>query len=379
MFSLAENTGHGPVIKVIGIGGAGRNAVEQMHKESIEGANFICANTDSQAMLYDCDGVDNIQLGAQLTGGLGAGSNPEIGRQAAIESKEQLVEHICGADLVFIAAGMGGGTGTGAAPEVAQMAREHDVLTVAVVTTPFKYEQKARAQNAQEGLNELSKHINSLIVIDNNKLIEAHPDDMPLSEAFARANDVLGNAVRCITELVIKPGQINVDFADVKTVMSVNGMAVMGTGSASGSDRAMEAVHNALSSPLIDQHDMSHARGVIINVTTASEKLLTGEYHGICDHIGKLTDSDAQVISGTVYDDDMGDALRVSVIAAGLQGQPGESRRSRAGQVRPPPRPVSTGGGYKPVPRPQQRVVNSKAAAQKDMVSIPAFLRDQAD
>ncbi|MCH9663332.1 MAG: cell division protein FtsZ [Gammaproteobacteria bacterium] len=326
-------------------------------------------------MIDGYDDVVNIQLGSDLTSGLGAGARPDIGRQAAQQSKDQLADVIASTDLIFIAAGMGGGTGTGAAPVIAQLAREHDVLSVAVVTTPFKHEGKMRAKNASEGIEELSKYTDSLITVDNNKLIDLEQDDITLACAFDEANKVLSNAVKCITEIVTEPGYINVDFADLKMVMSETGMAMIGTGIASGANRAVDAVRAALDSPLINQQDMSQAKGMIINVT-GNSKMKLSEYNSVCDQIKKMADSEAHVFSGMVFNEEMGDNMRVSIVAAGLQETPTPVARGGHGDPR---------GGLRPEPlygrfaSRQSRAVNSKADLSAELVSVPAFLRNQAD
>ena len=266
MFELVDNAPQNAVIKVIGVGGGGGNAVRHMIEHNVEGVDFICANTDAQA-LADIDSKTILQLGNDITKGLGAGSNPEVGRAAALEDRDRIAEALFGADMVFVTAGMGGGTGTGAAPIVAEIARDMGILTVAVVTRPFSFEGKKRLTIAEQGLKELEQHVDSLITVPNEKLLEVMGKSTSLLHAFKEANDVLFGAVQGIADLIIRPGMINVDFADVKTVMSEMGSAMMGTGSASGEGRAREAAERAINSPLLDDIDLSGAKGLLVNIT----------------------------------------------------------------------------------------------------------------
>ena len=314
MFKLMDSNKQQAVIKVIGVGGGGGNAVDHMMINTIEGVDFIKANTDAQA-LEAIESYSTIQIGAGLTKGLGAGANPEIGKQAALEDKERLSESLEGADMVFITAGMGGGTGTGAAPVIAQLAKEMGILTVAVVSRPFMFEGKRRADVADAGIDELTEHLDSLITISNQKLLEV--DDVPITSAFSMANEVLQGAVQGIAELITRQGLINVDFADVTTVMQEMGKAMMGSGSASGEDRAAEAVRGALFSPFLEGVDVSGARGMLVNIT-ASTSITMGEFSMVGEAVNEYTTEDAIIVIGAVIDESMGDELRVTVIATGL-------------------------------------------------------------
>lgn len=305
------------VIKVIGVGGCGGNAVDHMIKKNVSGVEFICANTDAQA-LQKSEAATTLQIGTDITKGLGAGAKPEVGRQSAIEDRDHIAEMIEGADMLFIAAGMGGGTGTGAAPIIAEVAREMGILTVAVVTKPFVFEGK-RTKVAEEGLEELSQYVDSLIVIPNEKLMEVLGESVPFLEAFSAANDVLHNAVSGIAEIINCPGLINVDFADVSTVMSEMGMAMMGSAEASGENRANIAAEQAVASPLLEDVNLANARGVLVNIT-ASATLTMKEYYDVMNAIKGFAADDATVIVGTVMDENIGDTLRVTMVATGLNG-----------------------------------------------------------
>jgi len=304
------------VIKVIGVGGGGGNAVAHMLSQSIDGVQFICANTDVQA-LKNVPAESVIQLGEQITKGLGAGADPEIGRQAAEEDRDRLREILSGSDMVFITAGMGGGTGTGAAPIVAEITRELGILTVAVVTKPFSFEGRMRMQVAEQGLRELSRHVDSLITIPNNKLLTVLGKNISLLNAFKAANNVLFGAVQGIAELITRPGLINVDFADVRTVMSEMGMAMMGTGSATGENRARNAAEMAVASPLLDDINLSGARGVLVNIT-AGLNMSIGEFEEVGDVVKNFTSDSATVVVGTVVDPALEDEMRVTVVVTGL-------------------------------------------------------------
>lgn len=306
-----------PVIKVIGVGGGGGNAVNHMVAAKIEGAEFICANTDAQA-LRNVGAKTVIQLGNEITKGLGAGANPEIGRQAALEDKKVIEEHLKGTDMLFITAGMGGGTGTGAAPVVAEIAKELGILTVAVVTKPFNFERGRRMAIAEKGIADLVQHVDSLITIPNQRLLAVMPKNTRLQDAFAAANDVLLGAVQGIAELITSPGIINLDFADVRTVMSEMGMAMMGTGIGRGDQRASEAAQQAVSSPLLEDIDLKGARGILVNVISNSDMGLH-ELDEVMDIITSFCSEDATVISGTSIDNSLEDELRVTVVATGLQ------------------------------------------------------------
>ena len=317
MFEIMEKDSQEAVIKVIGVGGCGGNAVDHMISKNVGGVEFICANTDAQA-LRKSGAETTLQIGTDITKGLGAGAKPEIGRAAAIEDRDRIAEMIEGADMLFITAGMGGGTGTGAAPIIAEVAKEMGILTVAVVTKPFSFEGK-RTKVAEAGLEELSQYVDSLIVIPNEKLMEVLGEDVPFLEAFRAANDVLHNAVSGIAEIINCPGLVNVDFADVRTVMSEMGMAMMGSAEASGDNRAIIAAEQAVASPLLEDVNLANARGVLVNIT-ASSSLKMKEYYNVMNTIKEFTAEDATVILGTVVDESIGDKLRVTMVATGLNG-----------------------------------------------------------
>lgn len=317
MFEIMEKNSQEAVIKVIGVGGCGGNAVEHMIDKNVGGVEFICANTDMQA-LKKSKAKTVLQMGLSMTKGLGAGAKPEIGRDAAMEDRDAIAELIEGADMLFITAGMGGGTGTGAAPVIAQVAKDMGILTVAVVTKPFEFEGK-RTKVASDGLEELSKHVDSLIIIPNEKLIEVLGEDVPFLEAFRAANDVLHNAVSGIAEIINLPGLVNVDFADVRTVMGEMGMAMMGSAVAEGADRARIAAEQAVASPLLEDVNLANARGVLVNVTS-SESLTLKEYYAVMNTIKEFTADDATVIIGSVFDETLEDSLRVTMVATGLSG-----------------------------------------------------------
>jgi cell division protein FtsZ len=316
MFELSEGTSNNAVIKVIGVGGGGSNAIEHMMQENIDGVEFICANTDAQA-LKNSNAQVVIQLGEEITKGLGAGADPEVGRKSAEENRDRIHEVLAGADMVFITAGMGGGTGTGAAPVFAQIAKELGILTVAVVTKPFVFEGKKRLHVADEGIKELAKNVDSLITIPNNKLLSVLGKDITLLNAFKVANNVLLGAVQGIAELITRPGLINVDFADVRTVMSEMGMAMMGTGVSAGDDRAQEASKAAISSPLLEDIDITDAQGVLVNITAGLDMSI-GEFEAVGDVIKSFASENATVVVGTVIDPEMADELRVTVVVTGL-------------------------------------------------------------
>jgi cell division protein FtsZ len=316
MFELADTNTQNAVIKVVGVGGGGGNAVEHMMTHKIEGVEFICANTDAQA-LKNSSAHTVIQLGESITRGLGAGANPEIGRRSAEEDRDRIKAAISGADMIFITAGMGGGTGTGAAPIVAQIAKELGILTVAVTTKPFSFEGKVRMQTADKGIMDLGQNVDSLITIPNNKLLSVLGKNVSLVNAFKAANDVLRGAVQGIAELITRPGLINVDFADVRTVMSEMGMAMMGTGVASGEHRARIAAEAAISSPLLEDVDLNGARGVLVNITAGLDMSI-GEFEEVGDAIKSITSDSATVVVGTVIDPELRDEIRVTVIVTGL-------------------------------------------------------------
>ncbi|TDG15076.1 cell division protein FtsZ [Seongchinamella unica] len=389
MFELIDNVPSNAVIKVIGVGGGGGNAVKHMIDNSVEGVDFICANTDAQA-LSDIESKTVLQLGGDITKGLGAGANPEIGRAAAMEDRERIADSLRGADMVFITAGMGGGTGTGGAPVVAEVARELGILTVAVVTRPFPFEGKKRLKIAHEGVAELQQHVDSLITIPNEKLLEVLGKNTSLLDAFKEANDVLLGAVQGIADLIIRPGMINVDFADVRTVMSEMGMAMMGTGSSKGENRAREAAERAINSPLLDDIDLQGARGILVNITAGLD-LALGEFAEVGDTIEEFASEEATVVVGTVIDPDMTDELKVTVVATGLGT---EAARAPLQVVDSAPKPAAASTetdeapDYRDLDRPavqrRQRaagVQNTAVAADADeeYFDIPAFLRRQAD
>jgi len=338
-FELIENYTPGATIKVVGIGGGGGNAVNQMVESSIEGVEFICVNTDAQA-LRAFTGKSTLQIGSGVTKGLGAGANPEVGRQAALEDRERISEMLSGSDMVFITAGMGGGTGTGAAPVVAQIAKDMGVLTVAVVTKPFPFEGQRRLGVAQQGIDELGHHVDSLITIPNAKLLSVLGAEISLLNAFKSANQVLSGAVQGIAELITRPGLINVDFADVRTVMSEMGMAMMGSGTASGEDRALLAAQSAIGSPLLEDVNLNGACGILVNVT-AGMNMTMKEFEEVGTTIADLASEDATVVIGTVIDPDMTDDIRVTVVATGLGEQ-------KAKAMEPPMKVVRTGTDNRP-------------------------------
>ena len=383
MFEPMELT-NDAVIKVIGVGGGGGNAVEHMVRERIEGVEFFAVNTDAQALRKTAVG-QTIQIGSGITKGLGAGANPEVGRNAADEDRDALRAALEGADMVFIAAGMGGGTGTGAAPVVAEVAKDLGILTVAVVTKPFNFEGKKRMAFAEQGITELSKHVDSLITIPNDKLLKVLGRGISLLDAFGAANDVLKGAVQGIAELITRPGLMNVDFADVRTVMSEMGYAMMGSGVASGEDRAEEAAEMAISSPLLEDIDLSGARGVLVNITAGFD-LRLDEFETVGNTIRAFASDNATVVIGTSLDPDMNDELRVTVVATGI----GMDKRPEITlvtnkQVQQPVMDRSQQHGMAPLTQEQKpvaKVVNDNApqtAKEPDYLDIPAFLRKQAD
>ncbi|WP_027856136.1 cell division protein FtsZ [Marinobacterium jannaschii] len=316
MFELLDNLPQNAVIKVVGVGGGGGNAVQHMVSTEVEGVEFICANTDAQA-LNNMAARTVLQIGGELTKGLGAGANPEVGRQAAMEDRERITEMLHGTDMVFITAGMGGGTGTGAAPIVAEVAKEMGVLTVAVVTKPFPFEGKKRSLIAEEGIKSLRESVDSLIIIPNANLMQVLGRNCSLMNAFNAANDVLRGAVQGISDLITRPGMINVDFADVRTVMSEMGMAMMGTGVARGEGRALEAAQAAINSPLLDNIDLKGAKGVLVNITAGMD-LSLGEFSEVGDLVHEYASENATVVVGTVFDSELTDELKVTVVATGL-------------------------------------------------------------
>jgi cell division protein FtsZ len=396
MFELMDAYSQSAVIKVIGVGGGGGNAVRHMASCGIDGVEFICANTDRQALL-NASVKTTLQIGCNITKGLGAGANPDVGYKAAMEDRDRLQELIEGADMLFITAGLGGGTGTGAAPVIAQLAKEMGILTVAVVTKPFEMEGPKRSAIAEQGMMELAKCVDSLITIPNEKLLSVLGAETTLLDAFRSANEVLQGAVQGIAELITRPGLINVDFADVRTVMGEMGMAMMGSGTASGVDRAREAAEAAVSSPLLEDINLAGANGILVNVT-AGEDLSIGEFNVIGDTVKAFASDDATVIVGTVIDPAMGSNIRVTVVATGLGrglrlvqpiSRPNREPEPAVATQQIPSRPALAGADTDwrnfdlPAHRRKQQaaVGHDVVDAQEDfdLLDIPAFLRRQAD
>ncbi|MDP1602187.1 MAG: cell division protein FtsZ [Legionella sp.] len=395
MFELTQQAQeNSAVIKVVGVGGGGGNALEHMVAENIDGVEFICANTDAQA-LKNSNAKIHLKLGDELTKGLGAGADPRIGRQAAEEDRDRIREILEGSDMVFITAGMGGGTGTGAAPVFAEVAKELNILTVAVVTKPFSFEGKQRALAAEEGIRRLAEHVDSLITIPNNKLLSVLGKNISLLNAFKAANNVLLGAVKGISDLITRPGLINVDFADVRTVMSEMGMAMMGTGSATGEQRARQAAEAAIASPLLEDVNFSGAKGILVNIT-AGINMSIGEFEEVGDVVKEFISDDATVVVGTVIDPDMTDEMRVTVIVTGLGGEsrgrqhqkPAANTKSRVAES------LRSDGtfDYQQLDRPavmRKQASNTPAAPVSkntsesvpdvDYLDIPAFLRRQEE
>src|SRR5215204_1445038 len=403
MFELMDAYSQNAVIKVIGVGGGGGNAVAHMVSSGIEGVEFLCINTDAQALKHS-KVKTSLQIGCNITKGLGAGADPEVGRQAAMEDRDRIIEMIEGCDMLFITAGMGGGTGTGAAPVVAQVAKELGILTVAVVTRPFEREGGKRTLVANHGLAELGKYVDSLITIPNQKLLTVLGAKTTLLDAFKSANHVLQGAVQGIAELITRPGLINVDFADVRTVMSETGMAMMGTGVSRGENRAKEAAEMAVSSPLLEDINLSGAHGILVNVTAGMD-LSIGEFQEVGNIIKQFASDDATVVVGTVIDPELSDEMRVTVVATGL-GKPEVVASGRAPfgrevptlskavpqaaapaepSMRVVPRRPLTAADYAALDKPavqRQRAVGDGLQARaetEDVLDIPAFLRRQAD
>ena len=377
-FELVDNPTRSAVIKVIGVGGGGGNAVKHMIASGVQGVDFVAANTDSQA-LGTLEGPTTLQLGAEITKGLGAGTSPEVGRQSAIEDRDRIHDVLAGADMVFITAGMGGGTGTGAAPVVAEVAKEIGALAVAVVTKPFEFENRTKV--AEQGIVELTQHVDSVIAISNDRLPSVFDDDATMDEAFAAVDDVLLGAVRGISDIIIRPGRINVDFADVRTVMSERGMAIMGTGQASGDNRARDAIDEAVNSPLLEDVDLRGARGVVVNITTAPSVGIR-EFQEIGNSVRDLASKGATVVIGTVDDDALGDEIRITVVATGLGNAKSESADT-SGSVHSPIGVTN----YRDLDRPtvmrnnpaKEEVATRQVPSDPDYLDIPAFLRRQAD
>jgi cell division protein FtsZ len=417
MFEVMDAYSQNAVIKVIGVGGGGGNAVTHMVTSGIEGVEFLCVNTDAQALKHS-KVKTSLQIGSDITKGLGAGANPDVGRAAALEDRERLIEMIEGSDMLFITAGMGGGTGTGAAPVVAQLAKELGILTVAVVTRPFEMEGNKRSRAADNGIAELSKYVDSLITIPNQKLLTVLGGTTTLLDAFKAANQVLQGAVQGIAELITRPGLINVDFADVRTVMSETGMAMMGSGSGTGEGRARIAAEAAVSSPLLEHVDLADAHGILVNVTAGMDMSI-GEFQEVGNIVKEFASDDATVVVGTVIDPEMKDELRVTVVATGLnrtaqqgRGREGfrdaardggrdrdygrdrdsrdarDARESGRDSMRVVKRPAAPAGNdYAQLDRPAvQRYaravgdgVGAPAQVDEELLDIPAFLRRQAD
>ena len=390
MFELVNEYNQNAVIKVIGVGGGGGNAVKSMLESKIHGAEFILANTDSQA-LNDVRGATMIQIGSDITKGLGAGADPEKGRQAALEAKEELADAIMGADMLFIAAGMGGGTGTGAAPVIAQIARDAGILTVAVVSKPYEFEGSKRMQYAEEGIKSLSEWVDSLIVIPNEKLSEVYGGDNSIFSSFDNANDVLRGAVKGIAEIITIRGFINVDFADVRTVMSGRGKAMMGSGVASGPNRAEDAVSMALSSPLLENIDLTNASGVLVNITAGAD-LSSKEFSAIGDKVKEIADDSATIIIGCIKEEDNLGDLRVTIVATGFDASKLESDVTNVGANIKVDEGINQPQNInaKPITSSTiQGTLNTEGVSDMpkevigdndiDNIDVPAFLRQQAD
>ncbi|MCX7120755.1 MAG: cell division protein FtsZ [Gammaproteobacteria bacterium] len=397
MFELGDNQSHNAKIIVVGIGGGGGNAIEHMMAEHIDGVEFICANTDAQA-LGKSSAFKTLPLGEEITKGLGAGANPDIGRQAAEENRNNIRELLAGTDMVFITAGMGGGTGTGAAPIFAEIAKELGILTVAVVTKPFAFEGRKRMEIAEEGIKALSKYVDSLITIPNNKLLSVLGKNISLLNAFKAANNVLFGAVQGIADLITRPGLINVDFADVRTVMSEMGMAMMGTGVSSGENRAREAAEAAIASPLLEDVDFHGAKGVLVNITAGMDMSI-GEFEIVGEAIKAFASESATVVVGTVIDPTLTDELRVTVVVTGLGT--GTGNRDFAGTTSSLARPARTvrldgtmdyqqldrptylrNQDVPKQPQPQPQMVNASESSREketEYLDIPAFLRKQEE
>jgi len=390
MFEVMEEVRpHGAVIKVIGVGGCGSNAVDHMLVHGVKGVEFICANTDLQA-LKRSQAPTQLQLGAGITRGLGAGANPDVGRQAAIEDRERIVELLTGTDMLFLTAGMGGGTGTGAAPVVAEIAKELGILTVAVVTKPFAFEGR-RQKIALQGIEALTPHVNSLIMVANDKLIQVLGNQVKFDEACRAANDVLHGAVAGIAEIISCPGMINVDFADVRTVMSETGVAMMGSARAAGTDRARMAAEQAVACPLLDDIDIADARGVLVNISASKDSFQMQEVYDVMGVVDEFTAESATKIIGTVYDDALDDELRVTIVATGLGSKLPASRP----QSKPLAVVAATGTDdrtpapdaidYSELDRPavirhnRAETIEAMRRSGVEVLDIPAFLRKQAD
>ena len=391
MFELVDSIPKNAEIKVVGVGGGGGNAVRHMMASNIDGVHFICANTDAQS-LNDLENATILQLGGTLTKGLGAGANPEVGRQAALEDKERIAQVLEGADMVFITAGMGGGTGTGGAPVIAEVAKQMGILTVGVVTRPFSFEGRKRMAIADAGIAALKERVDSLIIVPNEKLMQVLGKEMTVINAFKQANDVLFGAVQGITDLIMLDGLINVDFADVRTVMAEMGMAMMGTGEASGTDRAKVAAEGAIKCPLLEDINLQGAKGILVNITSGYD-LTLGGFEDVGDTIRSFADEDATIIVGSVFEPELEDQLRVTVVATGLRGvaaktgprgvvvDNGPARRTASGDIdygrldKPTINRRSTAAADGST----ARKMDINADPEMDYLDVPAFLRKQAD
>ena len=382
-FEPVGSQGDDALIKVIGIGGGGGNAVEHMLRENIEGVHFVAVNTDAQA-LRNSGAETTIQIGANITKGLGAGANPDVGREAALENRDEIRQMLTGSDMVFIAAGMGGGTGTGVAPVIAEVAKELGILTVAVVTKPFNFEGKKRMSYALQGIDELSKHVDSLITIPNDKLLKVLGRGVSLLDAFKAANNVLLGAVQGIAELITRPGLINVDFADVRTVMREMGTAMMGTGSARGDDRAEEAAEKAISSPLLEDIDLAGAKGILVNITAGLDVTME-EFETVGNAVKAFASENATVVVGAVIDPSLEDELRVTVVATGIGNERKPDITLVKNSQKAVERPMRPMMHETHAPRYDERVMQQTVNAEPqprsepDYLDIPAFLRKQAD
>ena len=392
MFELVDSIPKNAEIKVVGVGGGGCNAVRHMMASNIDGVHFICANTDAQS-LNDLENATVLQLGGNLTKGLGAGANPEVGREAALEDKDRIAQVLDGADMVFITAGMGGGTGTGGAPVIAEVAKQMGILTVGVVTRPFGFEGRKRKSVADEGINQLKDRVDSLIIVPNEKLLQVLGKEMTVLNAFKQANDVLFGAVQGITDLILLDGLINVDFADVRTVMAEMGMAMMGTGEATGVDRAVVAAENAVKCPLLEDINLQGAKGILVNITSGYD-LTLGEFEDVGNTVRDFADEDATIIVGSVFDPEIEDQMRVTVVATGLRSATAQKGPTGVVVDNQPPRTANGGFDYGRLDQPtvsRRNTVASTGAdstAQKidqqiepegDYLDVPAFLRKQAD
>ena len=392
MFELVDSIPKNAEIKVVGVGGGGCNAVRHMIASNIDGVHFICANTDAQS-LNDLGSATILQLGESLTKGLGAGANPEVGREAALEDKDRIAQVLEGADMVFITAGMGGGTGTGGAPVIAEVAKQMGILTVGVVTRPFSFEGRKRMEIASEGIAQLKERVDSLIIVPNEKLLQVLGRDFAVLNAFKEANNILYGAVQGITDLILLDGLINVDFADVRTVMAEMGMAMMGTGEASGADRAVVAAESAVKCPLLEDINLQGAKGILVNITTGYD-LTLGEFEDVGNTVREFADEDATIIVGSVFDANLDDQMRVTVVATGLRSTSVQSGPRGLVVDNQPPRKAGGDLDYGRLDQPtiNRRSTGSSAVggstardmqacteAEGDYLDVPAFLRKQAD